>query len=80
MDYSQNEMDLAKRYIRGDLTEVQLNYLAFQNGLNKRKIRRLVRYVQSTEPFFIVVKLLIAFMMFHFFTCLLYSFYLNYYS
>lgn len=80
MNYSQNEMELAQRYIRGDLTEVQLNYLAFQNGSNKRKIRRLAKYVRSTEPFFIVVKLLIGFMMFHFFICLLYSLYLNYHS
>lgn len=73
MIYSNKEKELAKRYVSGDLTDVQLNYLAYQNGIDKKRLRRIAKEIKSTEPFFIAAKLIIGFMFFHFFCCFAYS-------
>jgi hypothetical protein len=73
MNHNQKEIDLAKRYISGDFTDVQFNYLIVQNKLNKRKMRKLVNYVKTTEPFYVFCKLMIGFLIFHFLSCFLYS-------
>jgi hypothetical protein len=75
MYFSSKELDLAKKYASGDLTEVQLNYLAFQIGTNKRKLKKLAKCLKNTEPFFVATKLLLGFIIFHLLFCFFYSLY-----
>jgi hypothetical protein len=75
MHFTSKELDLAKKYANGDLTDVQLNYLAFQIGANKRKLKKLAEYFKSTEPFFVAAKLLLGFIVFHLLFCFFYSLY-----
>lgn len=74
MIYNQSEISLAKKYIAGEYTDVQFNYLIVQNKLNKKKMRRLVEYVKTTEPFYVACKLMIGFMLIHFLVCFAFSF------
>ena len=71
--YTQSEIELAKKYISGDCTDVQFNYLVVQNKLNKKRMKRLVDIIRTTEPFYVFCKLLLLFMFFHFLLCFLYS-------
>lgn len=73
MKYTDSEMNLVKRYVSGDYTDVQFNYLIVQNKFNKRKIRHLINYVKTTEPFYIACKLMIGFMLVHYLFCFVYS-------
>lgn len=73
MYFSSKEIDLAKRYASGDLTDVQLNYLAFQIGTNKRRLKKLAKYLRNTEPFFVAAKILLLFIVFHLLFCFFYS-------
>lgn len=72
-NYTQSEIDLAKRYISGDYTDVQFNYLIIQNKFNKKKMKRLANYIKTTEPFYVFSKLIIIFMILHYLFYFLYS-------
>ena len=42
MKYTQNELDLAKKYLEGQYTDVQLNYWVVQNNFDKQKIENII--------------------------------------
>jgi len=73
MDYSDLELSIAKRYASNDLTSVQFNYLLFQHKLDRRRVKQLAKQIKYTEPYYLVVKLMVFFMIIHFLFCLLYS-------
>ena len=71
MQYSETE--LVRRYISGDFTDVQLNYLIIQNKLDKSRVQNLIEQAKKFEPFIVASKVIIGTMMFHFLMCFLYS-------
>jgi hypothetical protein len=74
MQHTEEELELAKKYTRGEYTEVQFNYLIFKNNLDKNKMHELVLYIEGLEPVTtIIIKLLLAYMGFHFLFCIAYS-------
>jgi hypothetical protein len=72
-NFTDLEIELAKKYISGDYTDVQFNYWIIQNNFNKKRMKRLVDMIKTTEPFYVFCKLLLIFMFFHFLFCFLYS-------
>lgn len=75
MNFTEKELDLAKKYINKELTDVQFNYICFQNHIDKKRIDEVVEYLSYQEPFAMVCKFLIFYMLLHFFLCFLYSFF-----
>jgi len=75
MKFTEEEIDLAKKYLVGEYTDVQFNYLIFQNKIDKNKMNNLIDYLQSISPIIIASKLLLALLFFHFVACFFYSIY-----
>lgn len=69
----QAKLELARRYLRGDYNDIQLNYWIVQNKFEKQEIDNLITSVSIFDPFATVCKVLIAFMMMHFIVCVVYS-------
>jgi hypothetical protein len=64
--YTPKEYELAVRYNLGDINEVQLCFLAFQNKTDENKIKELADYIAQTETIFknIGVSILLFFLLF----------------
>jgi len=63
MKQIETEMSLAKKYLNGDYTDVQLNYWVVQNKFDKQKIENLIDCLRMAEPFLVATKLIIAFIL-----------------
>lgn len=59
LEYDDDEINLARKYVIGEYTETQLNYWIFQNKYEKQKIYDLIEHLQSIKPFFLITKLLL---------------------
>lgn len=73
MDFTDREMDVARRCLNGDLNETQINYIAHTEGIDRKKLERLVDDLAYRVPMAAVVKIMLAYMMFNFLFCLFYS-------
>lgn len=73
MEPTEKERELAHRYIRGEYTEVQFNYLAHQCGSNRERMERIVGDMSATMPLATAVKFILLCMMLNFLACTLYS-------
>lgn len=73
METSEKELELARKYLGQEYTEVQFNYLLVQNGIDKKKMESLLEHLSYREPMAIVVKLMLIYIMIHFGFCLAYS-------
>lgn len=71
--HNQSEIDLVKKYLEGQYTEVQLNYWIVQNNFDKQKIENLIQYIKITQPFLLASKLIVGFMLFNFILSLIIS-------
>lgn len=50
MEYSDKELDLAKRYKNGECNEVQFNFLVVQNKFDKKRIEELAEKLEYQLP------------------------------
>lgn len=73
MDAEEKGIELAERYLRGEYTEVQLNYLAYQMGLKPDEMESLIKRVSFGGPLVRASIVVISLIFFHFFSCLCYS-------
>jgi hypothetical protein len=67
-NYSQKEMDLAIDYLRGDINEIQLNYLSAQNNTEPEKIKKIAQKLKGYSIFIknMLLVLLTVFIFFYF--------------
>lgn len=73
MEISEKELELARKYLGREYTEVQFNYLLVQNEIDKKRMDSILEYLSYREPMAIVVKLMLIYIMIHFGFCLAYS-------
>lgn len=73
MQTSEKELELARKYLNREYTEVQFNYLLVQNGIDKKRMESLLEYLSYQEPMAIIVKMMLIYIMIHFGFCLAYS-------
>ena len=79
MENADVEYNLAKRYVNGDCTDVQLNYLISQSKLDKIRVQQIVKQLEYTSPMANTCKFLILCMMGHFFLCFVYAIHMHYF-
>lgn len=77
MDASEKELELARKYLGREYTEVQFNYLLAQNGIDKKRMESLLEHLSYQEPMAVAAKLMLMYIMIHFAACLAYSIALN---
>lgn len=71
--HTEKEVELAKRYLDGDCNEIQLNYIIHTEGMDGKRVEKLIDYMAYHEPINTVVRLMIVYMISHFAFCLAYS-------
>lgn len=77
MDASEKELEIARKYLNREFTEVQFNYLLFQNKIERSRIESIIEHLSYHEPIAIVAKLMLAYIMVHFVFCVFYSLMIN---
>jgi hypothetical protein len=70
MDYDQKELEIAQKYMRGELTDVQFNYLLVQNKIDEEKIQDLISHLSYFEPIATISIVFLVFIISHFVFCL----------
>ena len=73
IDASEKELQLAKKYLGREYTEVQFNYLLVQNGIDKNRRESILEYMSYSEPMVVAAKLVLMYIIIHFGFCLAYS-------
>jgi hypothetical protein len=73
MTATEKERDLAIRYLRGEYTEVQMNYLAHQCGSDRERMDRILEKISTEMPLATAAKFILLCMMLHFVACTVYS-------
>lgn len=72
-DPTEKEMDLARKYLRGEYTEVQFNYWAVQYGSDRERMERAMERISSEMPLAFAAKFILLCMLLHFMACTAYS-------
>jgi len=73
MDATENEMDIAMRYMNGEYTEVQFNYLVHTSGSDAERMDRILEKLSYQTPLANACKFIVLCMFAHFAFCLVYS-------
>ena len=73
MDTTEREREIAIRYLRGEYTEVQMNYLAHQCGSNRERMDVILEKISTEMPLATAAKFILCCMMLHFMACAAYS-------
>lgn len=73
MDATEKETEIARKYLAGELTEVQMNYLAHQCGSTMERIEAIAENMATMTPIVRATKLMLFCIMFHFMACTLYA-------
>lgn len=73
MEATDAEADIAKRYLDGELTEVQFNYLVHNCGSTKERMECILEEMSAMLPLATAAKFLALCMMIHFAACVVYS-------
>lgn len=73
MEPTEREAELACGYLKGEYTEVQLNYLAHQCGSTRERMERIVEEMSTKMPLTTAVKFILFCMLVHFLACTVYS-------
>jgi hypothetical protein len=68
--YSEKEIRLAKRYLEGDCNEIQMNYIISTEKLDRSNVDRLISTLSIGDPMIAFAKVILVFMVMHFFVCL----------
>lgn len=66
-------MELARRYMQGDCNEIQFNYIISTEKLDRSSVEELIEKFSYHDPVSTVAKLMIAYIMLHFASCLIYT-------
>lgn len=73
MEPTEREIELADRYLRGECTEVQLNYLAHQCGSDRERMERIIDSMSTRNPLASAAKFILLCIVIHFWSCAVYS-------
>jgi hypothetical protein len=73
MEYTEDELALARKHMSGECTEVQFNYLIHQGGMDKKKMQNLVSFLEKADPLATAAKFIVLCMMLHFAMCFIYA-------
>jgi hypothetical protein len=73
MHTSEKEIELARKYMNQEYTEVQFNYLLFQNKIEKERMESIIEHLSYQEPMVVAAKMMLIYMMVHFALCLAFS-------
>lgn len=71
--YSEKELSLAERYINGECNDIQYNYIVSTEGMDRNRLDELIKEMSYHSPLLVSAKILLLFIVFNFFFCLLYS-------
>lgn len=74
MEATEREKEIASRYLTGEYTEVQFNYLLHQCGSTKERMERIIEQASFQVPLANAAKFILACLLVHFIFCLAYSF------
>jgi hypothetical protein len=69
MAATEKERDLAIRYLRGEYTEVQMNYLAHQCGSDRERMDEILDKISTEMPLATAAKFILLCMLLHFVAC-----------
>lgn len=70
MEYTEKEISLAKRYMKGDCNEVQFNYLVHSENVRRERVEQLIEELAHRLPIAGVVKMLLIYMLINLLFCL----------
>lgn len=70
MQFEEKEIELARAYLNGELTDVQFNYRLVQNNIDKKRIEILLEEISRYDPISTIVKLLLIYILFNFIFCI----------
>lgn len=73
MNATPREQEIAERYLYGECSELQLNYLVHTEKLDRSRIEGLIEHTCYRTPLATAAKFLLACVMAHFFVCLAYA-------
>jgi hypothetical protein len=71
--YTEKEVELARKYIRGECNETQFNYIMCMENIDKKKMEKIISELSYVEPMATAAKLMLAYMFLHFMACLIFS-------
>lgn len=77
MQTSEKELEIARKYMSNEYTEVQFNYLLVQNKIDRTRMESIIEHLSYHEPIAVVAKLMLAYIMVHFAFCVAYSLMIN---
>lgn len=73
MNPTDKELEIARRYLSGEYTEVQMNYLAHQCGSDRERMDRIIEKISTEMPLATAAKFILGCMVLHFLACTVYS-------
>jgi sensor histidine kinase regulating citrate/malate metabolism len=73
MESTEREREIAVRYLQGEYTEVQMNYLAHQCGSDRERMDRILEKISTEMPLATAAKFILLCMVLHFLACTAYS-------
>lgn len=73
MDATEKEKEIALKYLRGEYTEVQMNYLAHQCGSDRERMDLILEKISAEMPLATASKFILLCMLLHFMACTAYS-------
>lgn len=73
MNATEKELEIAQRYLRGEYTDVQFNYLTHQCGSNADRMDKIVDELATKMPLATAIKFMLLCMLMHVFACTVYS-------
>ena len=73
MEPTEREREIALRYLHGEYTEVQMNYLAHQCGSDRERMDRILEKISTEMPLATVAKFILGCIFLHFIACTVYS-------
>jgi hypothetical protein len=73
MTPTEKEREIALRYISGEYTEVQMNYLAHQCGSDRERMDEILDKISTEMPLAAAAKFILLCMFLHFVACTAYS-------
>jgi hypothetical protein len=75
MEATDREREIAVRYLRGEYTEVQMNYLAHQCGSDRERMDAILEKISTEMPLANAAKFILMCMLLNFAACTVYSFF-----
>lgn len=74
MEATEEETELASRYLRGEYNEVQFNYMTHQCGSSRDRMEEILEMISFRTPLLNAARFILICMLVHFLFCLAHSF------